>query len=407
MNNSSERSGLRVLLIHNAYGKPSGEESVLEFQSRLLREKGHCVEEWFRCSSEIHGWKGNLSAFLGGVYNLRAGWEMKRRLAASRPDLVHIHNLYPLFSPSILRACREAGVPVVMTVHNYRMVCPTGLFFMRREICHRCAGPGREWNCAWRNCTGQRVKSVGYALRGWAARRFQWFHRGVTRFLALTEFQRDTLVQSGFAPARIGILPNAWDGPADPHLTDGAYVAYAGRLSPEKGIDLLAEAAHRMPEIPFRVAGGIGHQDPHVSFPPNVTCTGSLSGEALRDHYRRAALVVIPSRFYEGLPMVAIEAMAWHKPVIGPRHGGFPEVIQDGQTGLLFRPGEPTDLAAKIQSLWHDSALRHRLSAAARQRYLQLYTPEVYYRRLMEEYAVALGTFAGGPAPAAPSSASN
>jgi glycosyltransferase involved in cell wall biosynthesis len=242
-------------MIHNAYGRFSGEEAVVQSVVALLRGNGQEVAEFSRSSEDIpRMWLGRLRSLASGVHSRSSCKAVRVMLRQEKPDVVNVHNVFPLISPSVLKVCRDEGVPVVMTVHNYRLICPNGLFMTRGEICHRCAG-GREYWCVIRNCEGSLAKSFGYALRNWVARKRRAFLDNVTMFMALTEFQRQQLVSEGFPADRIAVVPNMTSvekSSVDGEL--GEYVAFVGRISPEKGIATLRHAAENLPDVPMRAA---------------------------------------------------------------------------------------------------------------------------------------------------------
>lgn len=357
---------MRILVVHNAYARRSGEEAVVDFYLHTLRQAGYTVEAYRRSSAEISGrFFGEIRAFFSGIYSLSARREMRRLLREYRPDVVNIHNLYPLISPSILPECRRAGVPVVMTVHNYRLFCPNGLLFSGGEICLECLDAGNEWPCIRRNCEGNFGKSLGYALRNTVARRLRFYFDGVTRYLVLSAFQRDLLVRAGFPAARISVLPNAISSVLEPGTGEGAYVGYAGRISAEKGMDLLIAVARKLPEIPFRLAGAVRPGVLPEELPENVILEGMLDAPALADFYRNARCLVLPSRCFEGFPMMVVEAMTCARAVIAPNHGGIPEMIRDGESGLLFTPGSVDSLASCVRTLWEAPENCRKLGQAA------------------------------------------
>ncbi len=390
---------MRPLLIHNAYGRFSGEEAVVQSVVALLRENGREVVEFSRSSEEIPGRRlGKLRALASGVHCGASCRAVRRMLRRHRPDVVNVHNVYPLISPSVLKVCRDEGVPVVMTVHNYRLICPNGLFMTRGEVCHRCAG-GREYWCVLRNCLGSVAKSSGYALRNWAARKRRAFLDNVTMYMALTEFQRQQLISEGFPADRIAVVPNMTSAEAVPAGTElGEYVGFVGRISPEKGIGTLCEAARSMTDVPIHAAGGYeGNEGLLAAAPASVEFLGQLDRDRLESFYAGSRAVVLPSVCYEGFPNVVLEAGIRGKPVICSRIGGLPEIVEDGVTGLLFEPGNAEDLASKIRYLWERPALCRQMGQAGREKVLREYTPEKYYERFMSvcERAMSLGP--GGP----------
>ncbi len=393
---------MHVLMVHNEYGAPSGEEAVIARISRLLESRGHTVVPFTRRSREIPRIRlGRARAFFSGIYSIGSRRAMARALAEVRPDVVHVHNLFPLISPSVLGVCRLEGVPVVMTVHNYRLICPNGLFMVGGRVCTKCAG-GREYWCVLRDCEGSLPKSIGYALRNYVARRTRLFLDNVTVYAALTRFQRRRLAAEGFPPERIAVVPNLADPDGvSPTPGEGAYVGYAGRMSPEKGIGTLLAAARRIGCVPFRLAGDTTPM-PRLDndAPENVSLTGFIGGADLQRFYRDCRLVVLASTCFEGFPAMLAEAMLHGKPVICPRIGGLPEIVDDGETGFLFEPGDAADLAGKIRRLWDRPALCRRMGRAARRKAERQYRPERYYARLMDVYRQATAFRPGSCRPA-------
>lgn len=394
---------MKLLLVHNEYGRVSGEEIAVRALRNVLESRGHRVDVYFRSSAEIgQSWSGQAKAFCTGVYNLAAKRLFREMLRRQRPDLVHFHNLFPLISPSILDECREAGIPVVMTVHNYRLVCPNGLHTVRGQSCERCVG-GREYHCVLNRCEDSLVKSAGYALRNAVARKFQLFRRNVTMYAALTEFQRGRLVSAGFPAERIAVIPNMIGdeaGAAESHSRDhptGEWVGYVGRVSPEKGIATLLAAAAAMPDIPFKIAGTTDRMPELPAMATaNVEFVGHLSGAVLDAFYCRSRIIVLCSTWFEGFPMALAEAMLHRKPIVCSRIGGLPEIVSDGVTGLLFTPGDAADLGQQLRQLWAHPELCRAMGRAGHLKARREYSPAAYYQRLIRLYQSACEFNAGG-----------
>lgn len=390
---------LKTIFIHNAYGCFSGEEAVVQSVVGLLEENGHEVAEFSRSSEEIPRMRlGKLRSLASGVHSWSSCKAVRRMLRRKRPDVVNVHNVFPLISPSVLKVCRGEGVPVVMTVHNYRLICPNGLFMTQGEICHRCAG-GKEYWCVLRNCEGGLAKSFGYALRNWVARKRRAFLDNVTMFMALTEFQRQQLIAEGFPAERVAVVPNmtSVEGiSVDEKL--GECVAFVGRVSPEKGIATLRQAAESLPDVPMRAAGSYeGNEQLVDGSPASLEFLGQVDRSQLDSFYANSRFAVLPSVCYEGFPMILPEAMLHGKPVIASRIGGLAEIVDDGVTGLLFEPGNADDLAEKIRYLWERPELCRQMGRAGREKVMWEYTPQRYYERLMAVYERAIELGPGGP----------
>ena len=382
---------MKICLVHNQYGKFSGEESVVQGQAELLEFKGHSVSCFTRSSAEISGdFLGQVKAFFSGIYNPASVRQFKDFLSEEKPDLVHIHNLYPLISPAILNVCRDYQLPVVMTVHNYRLVCPNGLFMVNANVCESCSG-GKEYWCVLKNCENSIFKSIGYALRNTVARVRRLYLDNVAVFAVLSEFQRQKLIQEGFLAERITVVPNMSNPPEIIENDLGEHIGYVGRISPEKGVETLVDAARICNDIPFQAAGRYEKMLSLVeNAPNNLNFLGHLNQSEVSIFLNHSQVYVMCSTCYEGFPAALVEAMLHGRPVIASGHGGIPEVVEDGKTGLLFEPGNAEDLAQKIRYLWEHPELCREMGEAGREKALREYSPEIYYKRLMAVYEKAI-----------------
>lgn len=374
---------MKILIVHNDYGKYSGEEAVVDKMVQMLTQMGHQVNQLrMSTASARESLTGKIRGFIAGIYSPSGIRAMRKALAKYQPDVVNVHNLFPFISPAALRECQKAKVPVVMTVHNFRLICPTGLFMRNGKPCTLCLQQGNEWSCIKHNCEHSHLKSVGYAARNAVARRGKHYQQCVDRFACITNFQRQRLTQAGFDPAKLLLIPNSMDLPPEqeqlPSPT-GSYVAYAGRLSSEKGIDMIIEVARRHPEIPFRLAGEC--REPHLinNLPPNLQLTGHLNPQQLAEFYRNSRFLVMASRWYEGFPMTILEAAKFSKCMIAPNHGGFTEIIgsNNQRIGELFAPGNIDELEQRITDLWHNPNLSAQLGQQARTKLKTEYSTEV------------------------------
>lgn len=401
---------MKILIVHNEYGKYSGEEAVVDKMVGMLQGLGHEVAQLrMSTAGARESLLGKMHGFAAGVYSPRGVRAMRDALRRHRPDVVNVHNVYPFISPVALRECRKAGVPVVMTIHNFRLMCPTGLFLRNDRPCERCLQRGNEWGCVRYNCEHSRLKSLGYALRGAAARWRGDFRECVDVFACITDFQRRKLIEAGFDPSRIVVIPNSMElapaagtgeqpAPLSPHcvqttlLTQTApYVAYSGRISREKGVDMIMEAARQLPQVQFRLAGAVRDEELVSDLPPNVRLMGYLSGEALERFYREAQFFVMASRWYEGFPMTILEAARYAKPMVAPDHGGFTEIVGSGAEaiGVLTAPNQQAPLTEAIASLWADPQRCAALGAAAQRKFRDEYATDVIaqkWQQLLQKY---------------------
>lgn len=371
---------MKVLIVHNDYGKYSGEEAVVDKMAAMLPTIGYEVAQLRMTTADAReSLMGKIRGFVSGIYCPGGVKAMREAIRRESPDVVNVHNLYPFISPAALRECRKAGIPVVMTVHNFRIMCPTGLFMRDNSPCEVCLERGDEWACVKYNCEHSRLKSIGYAVRNAVARTGRYYRDCVDMFACITDFQRRKLIQAGFPPEKIVVIPNSMDVPPLTDCEAGNYVAYSGRISREKGVDMIIEAARRHPDIPFKLAGAVRDTDLVADLPSNVELTGYLSGEKLRDFYANARFFVMASRWYEGFPMTILEAARFAKPMVAPDHGGFTEIIGRGDDaiGMLFAPGNIDSFDEMVASLWGDLIKTQLLGAKSYVKLQKQYSTEV------------------------------
>jgi glycosyltransferase involved in cell wall biosynthesis len=380
-----------VLMVRNRYRIDGGEDKMWEATARLLGQKGHQLCFFTRDSRQLRGLGGKLSGFKQGIYSAEAKAEISCILESEKPDIVFVGNLYPLISPSVLVACRQHGIPVVMRCPNYRLTCPTAVHYRGQSICELCSG-GHEYWCVLKNCRGNLFESLAYATRSAVARKWGFFRENVTVYVPNCEFVKRRLVRAGFAEERIIVLPNMIflrDYASD--VSGGKYVAYAGRFSPEKGVETLLAAATKS-GLPVRLAGDYSAMRSLVkAAPPNAEFLGALNRDQLDEFYRNARFLVIPSRWFEPFANVTLEAMSCGLPVIASRIGGFPEIVEDGVTGFLFEPGNSEDLASKMRLLWENPGLCRDMGRAGHEKVIREYSADRYYERLMAVFTNAIG----------------
>lgn len=371
---------MKILLVHNNYGKYSGEEAVVDKMAAMLHGLGHDVAQ-LRMSTEglRDSAVGKIKGFVAGIHSPAGVHAMREVLKREKPDVVNVHNLYPFISPAALRECKRAGVPVIMTVHNFRLICPTGLFMRNGGPCEYCLQKGNEWGCVKFNCENSLLKSVGYAARNAVARIKRHYIDCIDKFACITDFQRRKLIEAGFPAEKITVIPNSMDADVISMPKQGDYVAFSGRLSREKGVDLIFEVARRNPEIPFKLAGAARDSQLIANLPDNVELMGYLSGEDLKNFYDNARFFVMASRCYEGFAMAILEGAAYSKPMIAPDHGGFTEIIGAGDDaiGLLFEPGNADALDAAVTRLWNNPDECTALGIKANEKLKSQYSTQV------------------------------
>jgi len=382
-----EVSHMRVLHTNNAHRGLGGASLAYAATIDVLRRGGIEVDVFARDSKDLpNNLAGKMTAFFGGLYAARAVREFEAVLRDRRPDLVHIHELYPLISPWILPRCARAGIPVVMSCHDYRLSCPIATHYTRGADCHRCLG-GREYWCVLRNCRASIPESVAYALRNASARRFDLFHRHVNLFMVPSGHLRDFLTgRLGIDPRRVVVnYPPIRVPPqpvADP--SEGGYVAYAGRFVHEKGVEVMVDACRRA-GLPMRFAGD-APSHPAVGPGDDASFVMTKSPADLAQFYRGARVLAMPSIWPETFGVVAAEAMSHGVPVVASRIGALQETVRDGETGLLAEPGNAADLAEKLGRVWADADLARRLGRNARLRVEEEFAESAHFTRLVQVY---------------------
>ena len=378
---------MRILQVNNVHRTKGGSDFMAEMTVDILKSRGEDVVLLSRDSSSVFGgFFGRLKAFGCGIYSAPGVRVVAEALRTYKPDVVHVHEIYPFFSPWALKVFSAAGVPVVMTCHDFRVICPIGLLYCKNKLCDSCIRYS-EIACMFLNCRNNISESAAYALRGFVARKFRLFLDNVTTFIALTDFAKKKFVSYGIPPSKIAIVPNPALPPRKAYRNPpGGYFAFIGRMAKEKGLMTFVEAA-RMTDLPVRIAGD--HRpvaEMLEDLPPNVKLAGLLGRDAVPGFYRDAYCVVVPSTWYEMFPLVLLEAMAHGRAVIASCIGAMADIVHDGETGLLFEAGNAADLAEKMQRLWADPGLCVRMGLNGRDRAVREYSDDMYYQRLMGVY---------------------
>lgn len=378
---------LKVLFVHNAYQQRGGEDSVVEAEVALLQSKGHEVRQYNRNNNELKG-ASKLGAMADAFWSTRTTADMQHLLQAERPDVVHVHNTFPLISPSLYWAAHTAGVPVVQTLHNFRLLCPQAMFLREGKVCEDCLGKV-PWRGAMRGCyRGSKLQSIALAGMVTTHRALGTWQNKVTRYIALNEFCRNKFIEGGLPAERIVVKPNFVDFSVPPDSSRNGFL-FVGRLSEEKGINILVEAAKRQPTVFLRVAGA-GPEEHLLDSVPNLAPLGGLNMAGVRTEMCQASALVVPSIWYENFPRTIVEAFACGLPVIASRIGALAEIVQDGVTGLLFNPGDAADLAEKLNWAEQHPQEMARMGHSARRQYELEFSPEVNYQRLMAIYQEAM-----------------
>jgi len=392
---------MKILLVHNAYRQPGGEDVVFEQERQMLERAGHSVTTYHRSNLEIdqHSPLERLALAPQVIWSPRTRREVAEILAREKPQVVHIHNTFIMVSPAIYSACREARVPVVQTLHNYRLLCPAATFFRDDRLCEECLDHSL-WRSVLHACyhdshAATSVVAVMLAAHRWG----NTWAKGVDCFIALSEFSRRKFLEGGMAGEKVVVKPNFVY--PDPGVGDGSggHAIFIGRLTPEKRVLTLLLAWEKLhSRIPLLIVG-TGPQ--HVMLETyakqaglsGVFFLGQLPREEGIAQLKRARFLVFTSEWYENFPVTIAEAFACGVPVICSRLGAMPEIVADTRTGLHFSPGEPEDLAQKVEWAWTHPEQLAAMGKEARKEYENKYTVEKNYPMLMEIYQRAISSY--------------
>lgn len=389
---------MKVLLAHNYYQQPGGEDRSFEAEAALLEDHGHTVLRHTVHNDLIRG-MSRLALARATLWNQQEYRALRALMQRERPDIAHFQNTFPLISPAGYYAAWHEQVPVVQTLRNYRLLCPNALFLRGGAVCEQCLGRTPPWPGVRYGCyRGSRLQTAGVAAMLTFHRWRKTWQEQVNCYIALTDFARQKFIQGGLPAEKIAIKPNFLTVPPEVRF-GGDYALFVGRLSPEKGLDTLLEGWERLPaSIPLRLAGD-GPLGPvvraRVEAADRIAWLGRQSPEEVQRLMLKAAFVVVPSRVYETFGRVAVEAFACGTPVIASRLGALAEVVADGRTGLHFTPGDAADLAAKVAWAWEHAEEMAAMGRNARAEYEAKYTPERNYEMLMAIYRTAIARAKG------------
>jgi glycosyltransferase involved in cell wall biosynthesis/SAM-dependent methyltransferase len=383
---------MKILVVHNRYrsASPSGENRVVDQETKALVAAGHEVEHFERLSDDIEDFSWSEKLLVPGqvVWSPSAAREIGRVLGSFKPDVVHVHNLFPMISPSVLHACRRHLVPAVVTLHNYRQICPSGDLFRDGKTCHDCVGriplPAVRHGC-YRDSAAATVPLALAAI----AQKSTW-QTLPSAYIFISAAQR-SLFSSLDLPAERCFVKHNLVYPMEAEPAKEPLIVYIGRLNEAKGLPLLMEAWDRFEPKNLRlvIAGGGPLEDEvseWASKRPSVDAPGLLCREECIELLARARAAVVPSQWQEPFGLVIAEAMSASVPSIAPAHGSFPELIDDGVDGVLFRPGDVQALASLFGEVEANPAKWAVLGAAARESYERHFQPEHNIKQLEAIY---------------------
>lgn len=391
---------MKILLIHNSHrsGSSSGDDAVFKKETELLENRGHYVIRLNPSNDEF-----DKSMFLKKIsivfqipWSVNSYLEIKKIIKKEKPDIVHVHNFFPLLSPSIYHAVKSAGVHVVQTLHDFRFFCPMAFFLREGNICIECKDSGPLRSIRSGCFKKSKIQTVPVAIMLKLHHWLKTFKEKIDAYICLTESQKRIFIDGGFDKERLFIKPNFVD---DTHKIEkdskGDYAVFIGRLGEEKGIETLIKAWKDLEGVPLKIVGSGPdadkfkklaqriniHNIEFLGYRPHIECMNILAG---------ARFLIMPSIWYETFGLTIVEAFSHYKPVIASNLGAMADIISDGMTGLLFKPKDFEELSKKARWLWNNHEECLRMGQNARKEYEAKYTPKKNYEMLMGIYTKVL-----------------
>lgn len=386
---------MRILLIHNYYKQAGGEDTVFHQEAKLLEAHGHTVELLTFSNSEVVSIAQKLEAALGVIYNWRSANRVKRKIEVFQPDVVHVHNFFPLVSPAVFYVCKKYKVPVVMTLHNYRLICPSAVMHYNGQVqlenIHKMFPLKAIAKGVYR---GSKIDTASVVLATGIHKLLGTWRSKVNRFIALTPGAAALFRDSSLKPTseQLAVKPNFTADLGLGAMEREDFFIYLGRLTEEKGIRTLLKA-HTLNPFPLKIIG-TGPLEKEVQAyaaqNPTVEFLGFRKREEAMQWLKRARALIFPSEWLETFGMTAVEAFATGTPVIAAKIGGGAHLVQHLVNGLHYAPGNSQQLAECVQLLQTQPSLIRKMGQSARASYEQLYTPEVNYKQLIQIYKQAM-----------------
>jgi glycosyltransferase involved in cell wall biosynthesis len=410
---------MNIAMVNNHAYIRGGAERVMFEEMEWLHERGDTVRVFSRKNDISTGLRDEdlfppkvdfqstsaltkISTAVNIIHNRRSGGLFRQFCERSQPDIAHCHNIYAGLTTAMLDVCRSIGIPSILTLHDYKLICPTYSSLCHGTVCTACEG-GKFYHCLLKRChkssyQASLVSTVESYFNRWFGKYLQ------AHFIVVpSRFMFDRMIKNGIPSQKLRYIPNGVAHQRFSPVYDGRYLLYVGRLAREKGLRTLIEASAGS-GVDLRIVGDGPEREPlqqwvkdcradHISF------LGYQSGAQLRDTIGGAAIVVVPSEWHENASMVILEAMACGKPVIASRMGGIPEQVEDGQTGLLFDAGNVEGLRHAIQTLVSDPERRRYMGCAARQRVEEHFSLDHHCTQLAALYQEAIRGFSPGKIP--------
>ena len=391
---------LRILLVHNRYLIRGGERQVFEAELQLLRDHGDLVETYIEDNRRVST-LGKARTASRTIWSSETYQSLRKKLAGGSFDIVHVHNFFPLISPSIFYAARAERIPIVQTLHNFRLLCINGFLFRDNAVCEDCVGRWLPWPGVYHACyrdshggslTVAAMLSFHRAIKTW--------DRMVDTYIALTDFSRQKFIEGGLPGDKIKVKPNFITKDPDQGHGQGGFALFVGRLSSEKGIETMLAAWRLLEEpIPLKIVGDGPLRDEVISAAATLSTVeylGILDNDQVLSLMQQALFLVFPSLWYENFPMTIVEAFATGLPVLASNLGNTAKLVRSGQTGIHFAPGDAADMANKALWLVNNFDILQQMRSKVRMTYEGQFTPSSNYQLLRDIYDSTLDKYKNG-----------
>lgn len=393
---------VRILLLHNAYQRPGGEDAVLDAEARLLREAGHSVHVEVVSNDAITSLSDKVTTLLNTPYNPQSPNWVADLIEHTRAEIVHVHNFFPLISPSVHEAAAKRGVAVVQTLHNYRLICASATRFRNGNTCNKCVVGSKLWGAVHRCYRGSLTGSMAVVFMQMLAEYKGTWRQHVHRFICLSEAGRGSFIEAGLPADRLVVKPNFVWPPSDRAPVGSRNGAlFVGRVVPEKGLQVLLAAMREVPELSLTVVGdGPGLADCKAVAPSNVSFEGRVDPDLVAEHMARARFLVVPSIWEEPFGLIVPEAMSMSLPVVASRIGALSELVTHRRDGMLFEAGNVADLVGALREMCASSDRTEQMGKHARNTYEERFSPASSLALLEEVYRQAMTAAVSGHVPA-------
>ncbi len=386
---------MKILQVHNDYQFKGGEDRVLYNEHELLKANGEEPSIFMVTNDDITTFSLRVKIALTAHYSKWGKRLMADQIAGFKPDIVHVHNFFPQLTPSIYDACIDASVPIVQTLHNYRLMCPGGLLLRDGKICEVCISKS-PYNAVVQKCyRNSYIGSLSVAHMVSCYRKKRIWDK-VDHFITLTNFAKNKFIEAGFPEKKLSVKPNFnSDDVLNIKSIRKKQALFVGRISQEKGISILIDAWKNI-DLKLFVAGDgpllplLRHKEND-----NIILLGKQTREKVAELMRESSFLILPAISYEGFPMVIAEAFSHGLPVICSQLGGMAEIVEDGVTGLHFEAGNANDLAKKVTLMINNPEKCKLMGENAKKVYLEKYTPEKNYQMLINIYKNVLADYKG------------